>query len=256
MDDAATGYRLYADLAPWWPLISPPGAYIEESATARRLLRSAAIPVHEVLELGSGGGHNAVHLKQAFDMTLVDLSPDMLAVSRQLNRECVHVEGDMRTVRLGRTFDAVFVHDAVDYMLTEDDLRLAIATAYAHCRPGGVAVFVPDFTAESFEPVNEHGGSDDKTGRGAHFEAWLSDPDPGDTMILAQYRFVLQDADGSTRVIRESHRTGLFSRDTWLDLLTRAGFAPGAAEQSTEGRPPREIFVAHRRQAGRRPVDH
>lgn len=27
------------------------------------LLRSAAIPVQEVLELGSGGGHNAVHLR-------------------------------------------------------------------------------------------------------------------------------------------------------------------------------------------------
>src|SRR5947199_313515 len=83
---------------------------------------STAVPVHEVLELGSGGGHNAVHLKARFTMTLVDLSAGMLDMSRRLNPECEHHQGDMRTVRLGRTFDAVFVHDAVDYMLTEDDL--------------------------------------------------------------------------------------------------------------------------------------
>jgi hypothetical protein len=40
-------------------------------------------------------------------MTLVDLSEEMLVVSRQLNPECQHHQGDMRTVRLGRTFDAV-----------------------------------------------------------------------------------------------------------------------------------------------------
>ena len=76
-----------------------------------------------MLELGSGGGNNASHLKRRFQLTLVDRSPEMLAVSRRLNPECEHVEGDMRTVRLGRTFDAVFVHDAIAYITTEDDLR-------------------------------------------------------------------------------------------------------------------------------------
>ena len=97
-------------------------------------------PVREVLELGSGGGNNAVHLKADLDLTLVDLNAEMVAVSQRLNPECVHAVGDMRTVRLGRTFDAVFVHDAIDYMLTEDDLRAAMVTAFEHCRPGGVVV--------------------------------------------------------------------------------------------------------------------
>ena len=99
-------YRLYSDLAAWWPLISPPDEYTEEAAFAARLLGQAARPVQEVLELGSGGGHNAVHLKQRFRLTLVDLSADMLAVSRRLNPECAHQQGDMRTLQLGRTFDA------------------------------------------------------------------------------------------------------------------------------------------------------
>ena len=100
--EAPEHHRFYGELAEWWPLISPPEDYAEESAFAATVLASASIPVREVLELGSGGGHSAVHLKAQFTMTLVDLSDEMLAVSRQLNPECEHHQGDMRTVRLGR----------------------------------------------------------------------------------------------------------------------------------------------------------
>jgi hypothetical protein len=74
MSDRPTPYRFYGDLAEWWPLISPPAEYKEEASFVAKVLRSASIPVSEVLELGSGGGHNAVYLKKSFDMTLVDLS--------------------------------------------------------------------------------------------------------------------------------------------------------------------------------------
>ena len=67
-----TEHHLYSDLAEWWPLISPPSDYAEEAAEAARHLRSASIPVHDVLELGSGGGSNAWHLRRHFTMTLVD----------------------------------------------------------------------------------------------------------------------------------------------------------------------------------------
>src|SRR5688500_14661590 len=141
-------YRFYGELARWWPLISPVEEYAEEAAFAAGLLASASIPVREVLELGCGGGHNAAHLRERFAMTRTDRSPEMLDESRRRNPGCEHHVGDMRTLRLGRTFDAVFVHDAVSYLTGADDLRQAIATAYAHCRPGGVAVLLPDETAQ------------------------------------------------------------------------------------------------------------
>ena len=74
--------RFYGELAAWWPLVSPPEEYEEEAAFAATLLGEA----REVLELGSGGGNNASHLKARFAMTLVDLSEEMLDVSRRLNR--------------------------------------------------------------------------------------------------------------------------------------------------------------------------
>jgi SAM-dependent methyltransferase len=247
MPDTPAAHRFYGDLAEWWPLISPPEEYAEEAAYAATVLSSASIPVRNVLELGSGGGHNAVHLKAHFAMTLVDLSEEMLTVSRRLNPECDHRQGDMRAVRLGRTFDAVFIHDAVDYMTSEADLRQVIETAFVHCRPGGIAVFVPDHTAETFEAMSDHGGSDAADGRGVRYLEWAWDPDPADTWILTEYAFLLRDAAGSVRVVHETHRTGLFSRDVWLRLLASAGFVAGAVtEQTTEDRAPRELFTGHR----------
>ena len=247
MMGAPDEYRLYGELAVWWPLISPPDEYAEESAYSATVLSSASIPVRDILELGSGGGHNAVHLKKHFTMTLVDLSENMLTVSRRLNPECDHRQGDMRTARLGRTFDAVFVHDAVDYMTSEADLRQVVETTFVHCRPGGIAVFVPDDTAETFEASTGHGGNDDATGRGVRYLAWAWDPDPADTWALTAYAFLLRDPDGSVQVVHETHCTGLFSRDVWLRLLADAGFDPDAVtEQTTEYRTPREFFIGHR----------
>ena len=238
------GYRLYADLAAWWPLISPPEEYEEEAAFAAQVLGRAARPVREVLELGSGGGHSASHLRSRFEMTLVDASSQMLEVSQRLNPGSPHIAGDMRTIRLGRDFDAVFVHDAVDYMTSEADLRQVIETAFAHCRPGGVAVFVPDNTAEGYEPGTGYGGVDGADGRAARYLEWSWDPDPADTWTVTQYAFLLRDADGAVRAVHETHRLGLFPRATWLHLLEAAGFqAKAVTEETSEDRQARELFI-------------
>jgi SAM-dependent methyltransferase len=241
-------HRFYGELAAWWLLISPPEEYAAEAAEAAALLAAASIPVREVLELGSGGGHCAVHLKAHFAMTLSDLSDEMLDVSRALNPECEHVQGDMRTLRLGRAFDAVFVHDAIDYMTTEDDLRRAIETAFVHCRPGGVALFMPDYTAETFAPGSDHGGSDAADGRAVRFLDWTYDPDPTDDWIVTEYAFLLRDADGSVRSVHETHRTGCFAAEVWLQLLAEAGFFEPrvVVERTEEQREPRRLFVAAR----------
>ena len=247
MTDPGTHYRFYRDLAKWWPLISPAEEYSEEAAFAASVLHRAESPVREVLELGSGGGHNAVHLKQSFAMTLVDLSDEMLEVSRRLNPECDHYQGDMRTIRLGRQFDAVFVHDAIEYMTDEADLRLAMKTAFMHCRTGGLAVFVPDNIQETFEADSAHGGSDAADGRGVRYLEWTWDPDPDDTWTITEYAFLLRDADGVVRVVHETHRMGLFSKASWIRLLTEVGFQSELViEETSEDRVPRTLFIGRR----------
>ena len=71
--------RFYQELAEWWPLFSPPVHYIEEVDDLLRRLAPLPPPgTTTMLELGSGGGSFASHLKQQFTLTLTDLSEGML----------------------------------------------------------------------------------------------------------------------------------------------------------------------------------
>jgi SAM-dependent methyltransferase len=214
--------RLYTDLAEWFHLLTAPEDYREEAAFYRRVItENSLIPVKTVLELGSGGGNNASHMKAHFTMTLTDLSEDMLAISRRLNPECEHIQGDMRHIRLSRQFDAVFIHDAIGYMTSINDLAMAIETAFLHCRPGGVALFTPNFTRETFSASTRHGGHDSGN-RGVRHIEWTHDPDPGDTSYIVDMAYLLREGE-NVRCEYDRHVLGLFSEADWYKLITGVG---------------------------------
>ncbi len=240
--------KLYGKLAAWWPLLSAPADYAEEAAGYQRLLlEGCEIPMPTLLELGSGGGNNASHLKARFSMVLVDRSPGMMQVSRALNPECEHIEGDMRTVRLGRQFHCVFVHDAITYITTETDLRKTIETAYVHCKPGSTALFAPDHIRENFRASTDHGGHDG-VDRGLRYLEWTWDPDPADSSYIVDYAYLLRESDGSMHVEWDRHIEGLFARGDWLRLLTDVGFQPNVVpfEHSEIEPGQHEVFVGRR----------
>ena len=219
--------KLYDDFAEWWPLMSAPEDYEEEATFYFNAMQEAADRrIETIIELGSGGGNNASFLKMRVkELVLVDLSEGMLAHSRKLNPECEHHQGDMRTFRLDRQFDAVFVHDAVMYMTSEADLGRAIETAFVHCRPGGVALFAPDHVRETFKPSTDCGGHDGGD-RAMRYLEWSWDPDPDDTTTTTDYTYTFRERDGSVRVAHDRHIEGLFPRQTWLRLLRASGFEP------------------------------
>jgi SAM-dependent methyltransferase len=214
---------LYRELTPWYRLVDPPRDHLEEAgAFQAQLERVVARPLHSLLELGSGAGHNALHLRRRFTCTLSDLSEPMLALSRELNPGCEHVQGDMRTLRLGRTFDAVLVHDAISYMLSEEDLSAAFRTVFEHLRPGGAAIFAPDCLREHFADGAELLSEDDGA-RSMRCVMWQSDPDPSDSTFVVDYGFLFRDGTELTAV-HDRHVEGLFPKATWLRLLEAAGF--------------------------------
>lgn len=240
--------RMYSDLAPWFHLLTHPSDYADEAEHVVRVVEEAVDgEARTLLELGSGGGNNASHLKRRFECTLTDLSSEMLELSRALNPECEHLQGDMRTLRLGRSFDVVFAHDALSYLTTEDDLRAAVETAAAHVRPGGVVVLVPDATAEIFEPGTKHGGHDGEDGRSLRYVEWTHAPEPPDaTTYLVDYALLLRESDGSVRVAHDRHRLGLFGDAAWRELIRAAGLelVEPRAVSPYEGE--QAVFVARR----------
>jgi len=232
--------RLYSELASWFHLLTAPSSYVEEAEFARKtMVEASTAPIHTVLELGSGGGNNALHLRGHFEMTLTDISPHMLDRSRAINPKCEHIQGDMRSLRLDRQFDAVFVHDAVCHLTTPEDLRACMRTAHIHCRLGGITLFMPDFVRERFKSSVHHGGHDG-AGRGLRYFEWIFDPDPTDTTYTNDFAYMLREGDGPVRVEHDTHVMGLFSRKEWLDWLREAGFDARLVEDPYE----REVFVA------------
>ncbi len=218
--------RMYTDFAAWWPLLSPPAHYVEEAADLLPMLLSATEPPPStLLELGSGGGSLAFHLKGRLQLTLTDRSPQMLAVNRAVNPECEHILGDMYSLRLNREFDIVLIHDAIMYAEDATSLRAALETASQHCRPGGAVVLVPDFVKETFKAETTTGGEDGTDGRGLRFLEWVWDPDPTDDTCDVAYCFMFREADGTVHCESEQHRHGLFARESWLEWMHEAGFS-------------------------------
>ncbi|MCX6844364.1 MAG: class I SAM-dependent methyltransferase [candidate division WOR-3 bacterium] len=103
--------------------------------------------VATVLDLGCGtGGHAQLLAKRGYRVTGVDRSTQMLAQARSktagVSPAPEFTSGDIRSVDLGRTFDAVIAMFAViGYMTTNEDLLAALKTARRHLKPGGVFVF-------------------------------------------------------------------------------------------------------------------
>lgn len=246
--------KLYGELTEWYPLLTPVADYEKPAAFYLRLFRNhSRRPPRTLLDLGSGGGHNVAHLKAALSCTLVDLAPSMLAQSKRLNPECEHVQGDMRSIRLERVFDCVLVHDAVSYMSSRTDLSMAMATAYEHTAPGGVAVFQPDFVTETFVPGTETGGSD-ADGRGIRFLEWRWIPDGISSSYITDMAYVLRHESGVVEVLHDRHVMGLFPQGVWLELIAAAGFDPLAVpfEHSSECVAGHDVFLGLKRHSGER----
>lgn len=216
---------LYDTLARFYPLLDPLEDHAEEAEVFGDVLGAAVPGAASLLELGAGAGHGAYYIKSRFTaVTLTDLSEPMLARSRSLNPTCEHVQGDMRSLALGRVFDCVLCHDAVCYMLSEPDLRRALQTAFDHLRPGGAALFIPDGLKETFVECHEDHAGDDDT-RGLRCISWSYDPDPTDDTHVYDFAFLLRE-DGEVRAVHDRHICGLFTQDSWVRLATSVGFEP------------------------------
>lgn len=232
--------KLYHELASWWPLLSPPEDYKEEAELYWHLLTKYGADLSTGLELGSGGGHNAFHFKNHCQLTLSDLSQDMLSMSEKLNPECKHVQADMREIDLQQRFDFVFIHDAISHMLSKADLAKVFSCAAQHLDRGGILLVTPDDFAETFEPNTDHGGIDGQ-GKGMRYLEWSSDRDPNDEIAEVDMVYVLKDKDGKLQIEHDHYEFGLFSIKDWQRLIEEAGFAVFTEPVELEGFPPGKL---------------
>lgn len=214
---------LYRDLVPWYRLLDPHEDHLNEATSYKNNFLRLDLPANPtLLDLGAGAGNNSYYFTDRFTCTLVDLSPEMSELSREIVPQCERILGDMRSVRLDRTFDAVLVHDAIMYMASEADLRAAVQTAFLHTRPGGGALFAPDCTRDTFRDHTEFFEADngDRSMRGIE---WSWDPDPNDDATVSEYSFLLRHGT-EVKAVHDRHVEGVFSRKKWFEILEGVGY--------------------------------
>ena len=102
-------------------------------------------PVETVLDLGCGtGGHALPLARRGYRVTGVDRSAGMLEKAREKAGAGgpEFLEGDLRSLDIGRTFDAAVMMFAVlGYQVENQDVLAALRTVARHLKPGGLFAF-------------------------------------------------------------------------------------------------------------------
>ncbi len=221
--DKLTESRLYCELYYLVTLLSPPEEYAEEAAHWKSVLKEHLKDGQPILEYGVGGGFNMSHLKKDFDMTAIDISSEMLDVCRLLNPEVGLHLGDMRDFKMDKKFDAVLIHDAVSYLLSEDDIYKTFKNAYHHLNKDGVLIISPDYYKDSFIGPKVSHVTRRKNSIELTYVEYCYDPEPDDSTIETLMTYYIK-KDNKLEIEFDKHTTGLFYKSVWLSSMEKCGF--------------------------------
>lgn len=171
-----------------------------------------------MLHLGCGAGGHDFHFRDHFEITGVDLCEEMLVMARGLNPEVRYFQGDMRSVRLDRKFDAVVVPDSIMYMTTIEDVKKVLGTAALHLVPGGVFLAVVH-PKEAFRNNNfVYSGSDRET----EVTVFENNHVVSDSTYEAVMVYLIR-RGGDLQILHDVHTLGLFSHSEWMGAFDGSG---------------------------------
>ncbi len=134
--------------------------YAGEADQLDAIVRARNPAARSLLDVACGTGLHLRFLRGRYVVEGIDLSPDMIAVARSRLPDVQLRVGDMRTVDLGRTFDAVTcLFSSIGYVTEPAELRETVRRFAAHLNPGGVLVFDgwlrPEAWIDGFVPEPE-----------------------------------------------------------------------------------------------------
>jgi SAM-dependent methyltransferase len=226
-------FELYAR---YYDLLYRDKDYRVEADYVSGLLREVKPDAKSLLELGCGTGGHASHFAAlGYHLTGVDLSATMVeraqakakAYPEAVQAALAFSEGDVRTVRLNKTFDAaISLFHVMSYHTTDNDLRNAIRTAAAHLVSGGVFYF--DFwhgpAVISDPPTVRVKRMEDAHIRVVRVTEPVSEPE--NEVIDVRFEVFIEDkANGAISRVEESHRMRYLFAEKVSALLLEEGFS-------------------------------
>lgn len=173
-----------------------------------------------LLDVACGTGRHVEHLREHYDVEGADNSPEMLEIARQRNPGTRFHLGDMATLDLGDTFDAVIcLFSSIGYVQTVERLDRTLRAFARHTVPGGVVVVESWMTPDNWHPGYLHALLVDEPDlKVARLSRSLRD---GILSIMEMHHLVVT-AEGAHSFV-ERHEMGLFTPEQYRASFERAG---------------------------------
>ncbi|HKR97934.1 MAG TPA: class I SAM-dependent methyltransferase [Candidatus Dormibacteraeota bacterium] len=111
------------------------------AAEINRIIKVRNPGAASLLDVACGTGQHLSLLRDQYEVEGVDLSDEMLAVAGARLPDVPLHHGDMRSLDLGRRFDAVIcMFSSIGHLLEPADMREAFVRMSLHLEPGGVLI--------------------------------------------------------------------------------------------------------------------
>ena len=235
-DEVFSAYGRYYDL------LYRDKDYAAEVDYIHSLLQRFAAPGPELLEFGSGTGrHGRMLAARGYRVTGIERSAEMVARAEPVAGFACQ-QGDICTVQLGRTFDAVLsLFHVLSYQVHNDQVAAVFARAAEHLVPGGLFLFDVWYSPAVYaqRPAVRVKRMADETVDITRIAEPTLYPN-ANRVDVAYSIFARERATGAVTTLAETHPMRHFSLPE-LDLFASvAGFERLCAEEFLTGRVPGE----------------
>lgn len=202
--------------------------YADEARQIEAIVRQFVPQARSLLDVACGGGGHLAHLAASFETVVgVELSPHMIDEAHRVHPDLELHQGDMRSFRLARRFDAVVcLFSSVAYMTTPVDLHRAVATMAGHLASPGVLLVEGWLTPDAWTPgglVSSDCGADDDIAAARVVRSRADGP-----VSVLEMDWLIASRAGVERVAEE-HRLRMYEAGDYRDALAAAGLAIGDA---------------------------
>ena len=176
-----------------------------------------------LLDVGCGTGKSFLPmLERGWEVTACDISPSMLELARAKAGDSVRLSvEDMRKLPVFGEFDLVWaLDDAVNYLLSGDELREALSGMRANLAPDGVLMF----DVNTLQAYRTFFAEEQKVERGGRRLFWRgqasADTPPGS---ISEARFEVEPVGDETPIETHVHRQRHFPEAEVRAQLAAAG---------------------------------
>jgi len=240
---------VFSEYARYYDLLYKDKDYAGEADYVHRLIQRWNPSAKTVLELGSGTGkHASLLADKGYVVHGVERSAEMLAGAERLVKQRgtradgvipTFSQGDIRTAKVDRTFDAaISLFHVLSYLISNDDLLAALKTARAHLNARGIFLFdiwYGPAVMTDRPAVRVKRMADDQIE-----VTRLAEPvmHPNENVVDVNYHvFIRSKATGLVTETRETHHMRYLFKPEIELLAAMSGFALEQSEEWLTGNP-------------------